>query len=43
MRDSFQKSKNISFLEPSVKITSVLNKESEAELKELAKILSEKE
>ena len=42
MKDSFEKSKNIIFLEPYVKITSVLDKKSESDLKELAKVLSEK-
>ena len=42
MKDCFVKSKNITFMDPCVKITSVLNKESEAKLKELAKIISEK-
>ena len=41
MKDRFEKSKNINFLEPCVKITSVLSKRNEAELKELAKVLCE--
>lgn len=43
MKDQFGKSKNITFLEPCVKITSVLNEESEAKLQELAKVLCEEE
>ena len=41
MRDSFQKNKNIIFLEPYVKITSVMDKKNEEELKELSKALCE--
>lgn len=41
MRDRFENSKNIKFLEPSVKILSVLDERSEQELKELAEALCE--
>ena len=43
MKDCFVKSKNITFLEPCVKIMSVLDRKSEADLKELAKVLCEKQ